>query len=725
MAGRQLGARLAECGDRAIRTHGIAGDRGHVAKPIVRRKPPAQPPRRTAAAPARTAPASPTPRRAKPEPTAQSAAATEPAPAQSFVPVTVLTANQLAATPGATLGDVLFTQPGITSSTFAPGASRPIIRGLDNFRVRVQENGLASGDVSAIGEDHAVPIDPLSSEQIEVIRGPAALRYGPGAIGGVVSTVNNRIPEPFTAAGVSTTLKTAVSSVDRGREAGVIVDGRAQDFAIHGDFYTRRAEDYAIPGGRQANTYVQSTGEAVGGSYFLPDNGGFVGVAVQHFASLYGIPGTAAAASRTRIDLDQVKVTSRGEIRVGSLVDTIRFWLGASDYKHNELGLADGIDGIQTTFKNREQEGRVEAQLAPLATGIGVLNTAVGVQFGHQELGTGGDAGELLAPLETGRFAGFIFNELQISQSLRLQAAGRIGTVSVQGSGVTFPSSFVPDGSQPIPFARRRDFTPVSASIGLLQDLPWGMVARLNGQYVERAPEALELFAKGPHDSPGTFEIGNANLTKEAATSIEAGLKRAAGAFRFDVSAYHTGYKGFIFKRLTGLRCGDNFDSCGIADELRQVVYDQRNATFTGAEMSAQLDLTAFAGGMAGVDGQYDIVRARFVDGSNVPRIPPQRLGGGVFWRDANWFARVGLLHAFAQTELAAEETPTPGYNLLKAELSYTKKLKPEGLGPREVTLGLTGTNLLDDDVRNAVSFKKDEVLLPGRGVRAFATIRW
>ena len=146
---------------------------------------------------------------------------------------------------------------------------------------------------------------------------------------------------------------------------------------------------------------------------------------------------------------------------------------------------------------------------------------------------------------------------------------------------------------------------------------------------------------------------------------------------------------------------------------------------FRGGEAAAQLDIAPVLNGLWGIDGQYDIVRATFADGTNVPRIPPQRVGGGVWYRDTNWFMRVNLLHAFAQNDIATVETPTAGYNLLKAEISHTRQLTPTDFGPREMTIGLVGNNLLNDDIRNSVSFTKDQVLMPGIGVRAFASVKF
>jgi iron complex outermembrane receptor protein len=285
----------------------------------------------------------------------------------------------------------------------------------------------------------------------------------------------------------------------------------------------------------------------------------------------------------------------------------------------------------------------------------------------------------------------------------------------------------LPDGNPQFSIARNPSYTPKSGSVGLLQNLPYDLVDSITAQYVERAPKPAELFSRGAHDATGTFDIGNPNLTIETARSVEIGLRRATGPLRFEATAYYTRFDNFIFRRLTGVMCDSDFASCGAPDaELKQAVYSQRNAIFRGGEFQSQLDVAQLYGGTWGIENQFDIVRATFTDGTNVPRIPPVRVGGGAFWRDANWLVRVNLLHAFAQNDIAViGETPTAGYNLLKAEFSYKTRLDPVWFGAREMTVGLVGNNLLNQNIRNSVSYTKDEVLMPGIGVRAFANLKF
>jgi iron complex outermembrane receptor protein len=693
-------------------------------------------------APARPAPA------ARPEEPVESAAP-QPAPpnpilyrgtlpivTDQFATVTVMTRDEIDRSTGATLGEILQGKPGITSSGFAPGsASRPIVRGLDNYRVRIQENGISSSGVSELGEDHAVPVDPLAAQNVEVVRGPATLRYGSQAIGGVVNAENNRIPTMIPQRGFNAEVRGATTSVDNGREGAALLDVGYGNFAIHADTWGRRNSDYKIPsypylmpedpapavGRWQPNSSHKSEGGSIGGSYVF--DRGFIGVAVTTFDSLYRVPGQEATATNTRIDMHQDKVTSKGEFRPdGYGIEAVRFWLGSTDYRHAELANENGFDGPQQYFFSTQKEARTEIQFRPLDLRFATLTTAIGGQGFSENLSAPGVGNPgLFDPNTTRSLAGYMFNELRFNPTQRLQLAGRIEANEVKGA---VPDMFVDETAN---ISRERKFTPKSGAAGFLQDLPGDLVASATAQYVERAPRAPELLSRGVHEATGTFDIGNPNLQTEVAKSVELGLRRNKGPWRFELTGFYTRFGGFIYRNLTGQTCDDDFASCapGPDGEFKQAVYSQRDAIFRGMEFQTQYDIAPLWRGVWGVDGQYDRVRATFTDGTNVPRIPPQRLGGGVYFRDDNWFLRVGMLHAFAQNNVSDFETTTAGYNLLKAELSYAAKLPGDPTGLTQLKIGITGDNLLNEDIRFAQSFKKDEVLQPGRTIKVFANLKF
>jgi len=670
----------------------------------------------------------------------------------SFVPVTVATEREVLSNGGATITDSLQNKPGITGSTFAPGANRPIIRGLDSYRIRIQENGIGTHDVSAISEDHAIPIDPSDADRIEVVRGPSTLRFGSQAIGGVVSVENQRVPTVMPDRGFRGRIKGGGNSVNDGGDGAFSATGGANGIVLHADGFIRDINDYDTPLGSELNTFVKSKGGSAGISHVWRN--GFLGVSFARFESVYGIPGEEAEEGvLPRIDLEQDKVVVKGEWRPDSSgVEAVRLWFGASDYAHDEFA-RHGAHGhgeeehedehedeheheeeeelgpftVGQTFTNRQQEARVEIQHRPVVSRFGPLSGAIGFHWDNADTkGIATEADSLLEPFTAQSFAGFWFEELEANARLRLQLALRVEGASVDGTGY----SSIADPEAPVTFRGERTFVPVSGGLGALYDLGNNTVLRLNGQAVERAPAGAELFSRGIHEATGTFEIGNPFLDEEKAQTLELGVKRATGKFRYDANGYYTNYDGFIFRQFTGLVCGETLDSCAEeldADEtLDQLLFLQRNAYFYGVELLGEYDVGQVWNGIWGIDGQYDFVRARFDNGENVPRIPPHRLGGGIYYRDGKWFARTGVLHAFEQDQVAPDELTTPGYTLLNAEVSYVVKTAgPAGLTPT-MTIGVRGENLLDDKVLNSASFKRREgVLEPGANARLFGSIRF
>lgn len=722
------------------------------------------PVRKSARHPSKPAPSAP----AAPAVEAEEAPVLEPLPGSlivtedTFSSVTVATEREIRATNGQTITDTLQNKPGIIGSTFAPGANRPIIRGLDSYRVRTQENGIGTHDVAAISEDHAVPIDPNAADRMEVVRGPATLRYGSQAIGGVVSVENQRIPTYIPDGGFSGAITGAGTSVDDGLDGSFKATAGSNGVAVHADGFWRDADDYDSPRGTVVNSFVESKGGSLGASLIGSD--GFFGISYARIESKYGVPGEEAEEGvDPYIDLVQDKVLAKGEWRVRDHgIDAIRVWLGASDYRHNEMAKhhhhEEGEEeeeeheegfSLGSRFTNKEQEGRIEIQHVPVGTTLGEMSGAIGMHWGHRKTrGQSFEGESLLEPVETDSIAAFWFEELELNPFLRLQAAARIEHTTVDGTGwEDFHGHLHGDHGHfhGHLFEGERSFTPVSASLGLLQKVPFDMEARLTGSYVERAPDAAELFSKGMHEATGTFEVGNPFLDVEKATTAEIGLRKAKGAFRFDASAYYTRYNGFIYRALQGLECdpvahGGEFNCVaaghshdhddddghdhGHAHMFDLVFFNQRDANFYGAELAFQYDVAPIWNGLWGIDGQYDFVHAKFDGGGYVPRIPPHRLGGGIYYRDPNWFARAGVLHAFDQNQFGEEEIATPGYTLVSAELSYTYQQETiAGITP-VATIGIKGENLADDEVLNHASFKRrEDVLLPGASVRLFGSI--
>jgi len=653
-----------------------------------------------------------------------------------------MTSGQIQSSTSAGFGNLFFTAPGATSAGLSTQSARPVLRGLSDARVRIQENGIGTVDVSDIAQDHGVPIDPLALQRTSIFRGPAALRFGSQATGGIVDVTNNRIPTAAPVGGVAAELRSAVTSVDSGWESGLLLDAGGGNAAVHADVYARGARDYRIPSypylvppdpappfnGRQPNSSAQSAGAAIGGSYLF--DGGYAGLSISRFTGDYHIPGIASAEGRQHNQLEQTKIASRGEYRPdATAIAAVRYWLGYSDYRHDEIApnstpLGD-FQTVGATFKNRQVEGKFELETQPVSTALGALTSIVGAQVAHQRLDTLGQA--ILLPAQTNTAAAYAFEELKHTDTLRTQFAGRIEAVDVAGTAFKFPSDYLPPPNEPSGHSSRSSFLPASLSFGVIRDIAFDLQTSLTLQRIQRAPRALELFASGPDDSEKTFKIGNSDLTLETANTAELGLKRALGDIRFNANLYYTKYDNFIYGRATGNFCGATFDSCiaGGNGDYIQVAYAQRDAIFRGGELSGQWDVLPLSGGIFGLEGQFDAVRATFTDGTNVPRIPPMRIGGGAYWRNDNWFARLNYLHAFNQNDYAQYDTFTAGYDLLKLQIEHRQWWKNTPWGPVEVATGLVGDNLLNANIRNSVQFHKDEILLPGRNFKLFLNVKY
>jgi len=604
--------------------------------------------------------------------------------------------DQILESGGASIADSLKSVPGIASSGFAAGASRPIIRGMDSTRVRILEDGLSSSDVSDIGPDHGVPIDPLSAQSIEVVRGAATLRYGSQAIGGVVNAINNRVPLSLPTRDLSGELTGSFDSVSDTGQGSILADAKSGNLAVHVDGFYRHAGDYDTPLGVQRNSFFHGFGETAGASYFFGGDGdSHVGAAIEQYDAQYGIP-----SDDTFIDMHQTKVLSRNQVALGSgALKTLKLDASYADYRHSEI---EPGGAVATTFLNRELDSHAELLFAPIGP---VENTALGVEVQRRKFQAVGEDSAYLFPTLTQSEAAYLFTDLPVTAAFRLQASGRIERVHVTGT----PASDL---------FTTRDFTPVSGAIGALYDVSRAVKLGLTLSSTGRAPAITELFARGGHDGPDTFETGDPDLRIERAQSIEGTLRVDSGRFGFEGSVYSSWFDHYIYGDLTGRTC-DEDAGCGVPDgALKELNYRQQGAHFRGAEGQAHVDLVRGAGGRLQIQALADVVRATLDDGSNVPRIPPWRLGGGLSWESDALDAGVMLIRHGRQDHAGAFDTPTPGYDDLSARVAWRPFAANRG-----IEVALVGDNLTDAVQRNAAALNRDEVVSPGRNVRLMVKV--
>jgi iron complex outermembrane recepter protein len=633
---------------------------------------------------------------------------------------TVLLGEELDLRREATLGETLSEQAGVSSTSFGAGASRPVIRGLGGDRVRVLTEGLGSADASNASPDHAVSLDPLSAERVEVLRGPATLLYGSSAVGGIVNVFDGRIPDYLPEDGVSGRVEIAAGTVADERSGGVSLDGRgAGRLAWHVDYLRRKAGDYDIPGfaeaghddeaheegehdeeeevfGRLPNSALDSESGAVGLSWVT--DRGFLGVSYSGFDTFYGVPGhhpheedgheedeheedEHGEEEDVRIDLRQRRIDLRGEtVADFGIFRGAKLRFGVADYEHVEL---EGSE-VGTLFTNESWEGRLELVQRTVETGLGPLTGSLGLQASRSDFVAAGEEA-FVPPSVTDTLAVFAFEEIARGP-LRYQLGLRWETSDID-----------PEGALPA-----RSFDGLSGSAGFVWELRDGMSFNASLSRTERLPTATELFADGPHAATRTFEIGDADLDVEDSLGLDVTLKAARHRFRGEIAAFVNRFDGFIFESFTGEEI----------DELEVVRFVQEDVEFRGFEVD--LDFVLFDRDDRHLDllVRGDWVRAELEDGSPLPRIPPVRASLGLSYHQDRWRGLVEARRVEEQDRVAANETPTDGHTLLNAMAGYrffTDRLVTDVI--------LRGTNLTDEEARNHVSFLKDEVPLPGRNL--------
>ncbi|WP_255398910.1 TonB-dependent receptor [Nitrosovibrio sp. Nv6] len=611
-------------------------------------------------------------------------------------PVSVLRGDDLRRKREASLGDTLSRELGVASSSFGPGAGRPIIRGLDGPRIRVLENGIGTLDISSISPDHAVTAESLNASQIEILRGPATLLYGSGASGGVVNVINTRIPNQR--------FKTVKGDFEvRGNTA---TEERTGAFNANGSVgraswsiggFRRKTGDYHIPGranesdpnsrkGIVENSAVDSGGLSAGGSFV--GERGFIGGSFSRLESEYGIP----SPEGSKVDLKQTRYDLSGELdRPIMGFDKLKVRMGYNDYKHNEI---EGTGEIATRFKNKGLESRAELLHAPIRGWKGVF----GVQFRDRNFSALGE--EAVIPVTKSRSTGVFLVEEHNWDRWRLEVGGR-GEHATQDPISDLPS---------------RTFNLYNASAGLLWKLMDGYGLSLSGTRGQRAPSTEELYIKGAHHGTATFQTGDSNLTSETTSNIDLALRKTTGPVTWKVNVFHNWIGNYIFVRsadINGDGIADRADDTGALDpdgEFLVQNFAQGGARFYGVEAEAiftlkpdEIDLRLFT----------DYVRGRLDNGGNVPRITPLRFGLEFNHRTGPWTSNVSATRVMRQNDLAELETSTPGYTLVNIEVSYRiKETRSNG-----IKVFLQGKNLLNEEMRVHNSFLKNFAPLPGRAL--------
>lgn len=608
----------------------------------------------------------------------------------------------------ATIGETLSGIPGISSTFFGSGASRPIIRGLGGDRVRVLINGIGSIDASSTSPDHAVAGDPLTAERVEVMRGASTLLYGSNAVGGVINIIDGRIPGRIPEEDFSGRIRTSYNSVARDISAGAALNMILQDtaesaFVLHVDGSFRKTQDYHIPGlaesarfialeeaetgpeenaheeemsGRVENSDVDNRSGALGLSWI--GNDAMLGFSYNINKSNYGIPGHSHGDEVVRIDLDQKRFDLKGILSRDLLIfEEARLRIGTGDYEHTEL---EGSE-IGTIFLNKGWEGRLEL----IQKENGRLHGSMGLQLRKRDFEAVGEEA-FVPPTHTFQWGIFAVEEIEL-EPVTLEIGGRLDHQKTENKALGLSRSF-----NSLSFSAGAAYHPTEDS----------MIGLSLGR-TERAPTPEELFSNGPHLATNAYEMGSVDLSKERATSVELSLKKDSGSFSGSLNIYHTWFSNFIHEENTG----DDLEG------LTVFAFRQKDARFYGAEVEGRFTLMENSDQTLDVSFSGDIVRAKFTGGSTVPRIPAKSATLGLDFQSSAFDAEANIRFVGDQKSLASGEIPTDSYTTLDLNLAW----RPYG-EEDDLTIRLQGQNLTNEERRQHTSFLKDLLPMPGRAIK-------
>jgi iron complex outermembrane receptor protein len=603
---------------------------------------------------------------------------------ESYQPATVLGGEDLQQRLGNTLGATLASEPGVNVRSFGSGNARPVVRGLDNDRVLILENGARTGDLSSQSADHGVTLDPATASQIEVVRGPATLLYGSSAIGGVVNVVSDEIAtRPLRGVHGALTLQGATADGNAGAAASVSGGNGRVAYRVNGS--AQRTGDYDTPEGKVPNT--QSNSKSGGGSLAFTGDGGYLGGSYQYVDSRYGVP--FVEEGETTLHPRRHRFDVRGEKRgMGGFLSGVKFLGGYRNYTHDEI---EGSGEIATTFRNKVTEGNLLLNHRP----FGPLTGTFGLRGEHRDYSSLGEEA-LAPPTRQDSFAGFLYEELTW-RHLQLQFGARVDHTSLDPDGAAVERDDV----------FKRDFTNVSGSVGVLGYLRDDLTLALNLSRAARNPSLEELYNLGAHVGNFAFEIGDPTLPTEVAVGADLSLRYRRARFAGEGTVFVNSIDRFIFPFQTG----------ELEEDLPVVSFRSADSRFTGFEGHLDAGLTDSLWLVLG----GDVVRGQLrADKSPLPRIPPYRLWAGLRFEHKQFHLEGEVRNAGKQDRVYGAETPTDGYTLVNFHGSYQITS-----GHAVHTLTVRADNVADELYRNHLSYIKDLTPEVGRSLKLVYGVRF